>query len=177
MGIKSVLGFLGLLLVAVPSQANNNFIAFMNSQAGTWEHTGKQTGPEQMQWITTETVTRSGSGASSKWRSSQRIVFTDGVIRNDVMTTGLMKGGGWYTKGTYGNGRYYRNGKVSMKSKRFNFTGQWSITGRKTVKVSYGSPGGYRQTATTTIISPKRWRSVGTSSDGTRTVINARKVR
>ena len=161
-----------VLVVASTCEANSNFIAFMNARVGTWKHTGKQTGPESMEWTTTEVVTRRGLGSSAKWKSNQRIVFTDGVVRNDVMTTGLMKGGGWYTEGTYGDGRYYRDGKLSLKQRRY------SHTGRKTMKVNYRRNDGYRQTATTTIISPKRYRSIiGTASDGTRTVINARKVR
>lgn len=101
-----------LVVLTTASHANDRFIAFMNSRLGTWEHSGKQTGPEKFTWSSTEVLTRQGSGSSTKWRSAQRIVFADGLVRRDVMTTRPTKGGGWTTKGTYGKSWYYPNGKM-----------------------------------------------------------------
>jgi hypothetical protein len=165
-----------ILLTAALAHANSNFVAFMNSRVGTWEHHGKQTGPEKFEWTTKEVVTRRGSGPSQRWESKQRIKFTDGVVRNDTMTTRLKRGGGWITEGSYGEGQYYPNGKVKMTKNGNVARGRWTLKGRKTMHVTY-SMGRYKQTSTTTVINPKRYRSIGTASDGTRTVINARKVR
>ena len=169
--------FLALLLIAAPCQANSNFIAFMNSRVGTWKHTAKQTGPEPMEWTVTSVVTRTGKGSSLRWKQDGRRVFKGGKTQRSIETTGLIKDGGWYVKSDYGEARFYRNGKVRMESKIYTATGRWSMTGRKTLKINYTTSDGYRDSSTLTIISPGRWRSVATSSYGTRTVVNARKVR
>jgi len=178
---KGFCTFFLTLLVVVPCHANSNFVALMNSRVGTWEHQGEQTGPEKLKWTTQEVVTRKGSGASQRWESRQQIKFKDGEIRRDMMTTRLLRGGGWYTEGTYGKSWYYPDKKVKTIIKTPDGSarvarGSWTLKGRKAVSASY-SVGGYKQTSTTTILSSKRWRLTGAASDGTKTVINARKLR
>lgn len=164
------------VVMTASSHANDRFIAFMNSRVGTWKHSGEQTGPEKFKWSTTEVFTRQGSGSSTRWKSTQRIVFADGVRRRDVMTIELMKGGGWTTKGTYGEAWYYPNGKMRQKTQLGDGRGRWLLKSRKSLKQSF-TISGYTQESVTTFLGSTRWRIVGKASDGTRTVIVARKIR
>jgi hypothetical protein len=168
-----------ILVIASLSHANTDFVAMMNSRVGTWEVEAQQTGPEKLKWTSKVVVTTKGSGASKRWEIRERIKFTDGAIYNSVSTTRLLRGGGWYIEGTDGKSWYYPDGKVKMNVKTpygNTLRGRWTIKGQKTVHGAY-SVGGYKGSSTTTILSSKRWRAVYTGSDGTRTVVNARKVR
>lgn len=168
---KIILGSLAVVAAVSTCQANSDFVAFMNSQIGTWEHTARQTGPEPMEWTTAEVVTRKGSGASLRWQSKQRTVFADGELRNESITTRLIKGGGWQFDGVDLSGRFYPGGKASMRIKHpqsVSTKGKWLLKGRKTMQITFWF-GGYRNISTTTILSAKQWRSVVAASDGSRT--------
>jgi len=161
---------MSLVVLAVSfCQANDDFVAHMNSRVGTWKHEGEQTGLEKFKWSTTEKVTRKGAGLSRRWESEQRIVFADGVVRKDIMTFRQLRGGGWTTEGTYGKKWNYSNRKMKIQGRPGY--GRWSTSNKKIVETYRG------EIATTTMLGPKRWRLVATTPDGTKTVIIARKVR